>query len=78
MVGGATPWTFTYALAHGYVSAYVRAYGACPGNRSVSSRLWGLAPALVSSIRLSNQLHRPYPGVAKRGYGQRAIIARGY
>jgi hypothetical protein len=27
MVGGATPWMFTYALAHGYVSADVRASG---------------------------------------------------
>jgi hypothetical protein len=30
MVGGATPWTFTYALAHGYFSAYVRVYGDKP------------------------------------------------
>jgi hypothetical protein len=30
MVGGATPWTFMYALEHGYVSAYVRASGASP------------------------------------------------
>jgi hypothetical protein len=40
MGGGATPWTFMYALAHGYVSADVRASGACPcpGQRTLDAK----------------------------------------
>src|SRR5450759_1116299 len=61
MVGGATPWTFTYTLAHGYVSAYVRASGACPRpgsccERQATEKLRGVARHKLGSIVTENEI----------------------